>query len=781
MQHVFEHILNEASKARFINKADLTDEEKAKYIKFFDEHPSFDNLVNWQNPNEITRDKLEGIYNKYIAASEEKKANKEKYKKAINEGPKQLFLDRPRDFRIIDENDKFIFIKVLTYEGAKFCDSPECGGQGAKWCIGYEKDDSYWRSYTDEIDPDNLEEPDDDEEYSPYDDYYENNMYNNIFVMAFNKDLKAPQNQQKYMLRIRLDDASGEAWRQDDKPNEVIEIQDWPAFFGIKHIVTDKGPKITNIRNERVFNGIYISEKLQIGSITINLTDKHITELVDKVIIPDGVTTIGVSAFKGAKFHNGIELPSTLTRIGPNAFYGSNIKELVLPENFNSISSNALSYSEIERIILPADIYSIYTSICECKQLKEIVVTGKFVDLESGHMSTLFHYIRHPVKITFAESSNYTIQDGAVIRKSDNAYLCNESYLEKPEDKITELNIPSYVRSFCLVDPKSVAIENVYLPDNIEIIGHDAFNSNSYIKTIRWPKNLKKIEDRAFIHSSLEGIVEIPPTVEEIGRDAFTYCNIKLFIDQNKFDKDKICNDSVLCLSGKKDDFEYVDGILYSKLDNLIYYIEPNNKNLIIPNGIKGFSHKKSNHDYGNYFKNAAIPNYRNIETVILPDSFELKEYDFEGFESLRSITLPNNLTWIPPYCFKNCKNLRSIDIPDTVTIIREFAFYECSSISNIILPPGLTSINAYAFYNVNIKQLVLPKSIRTIDPSAFVCCYYLNNPLEHTVNMSYMGTKEEFENNVLIYHEGDLNTWQKPTIWYLPCTNGLAEVEFVF
>lgn len=780
MRNIFENILNEASKARFINKADLTTEEKEKYIKFFDTHPSFDNLVNWQNPNGVTRDKLEDIYNKYLAASEEKKANKEKYKKAINEGPKQLFLDRPKDFRIIDENDKFIFVSVLTYEGAKFCDSPECGGQGAKWCIGYEKDDSYWRSYTDEIDPDDLEETDDDDEYSPYDDYYENNMYNNIFVMAFNKDLKAPQNQQKYMLRIRLDDASGEAWRQDDKPNEVIEIQDWPAFFGIKHIVTDIGPKITNLRDEKVFNGIYISEKLQIGDISINIIDKHVTEFVDKVIVPDGVTTIGTSAFKSAKFHNGIELPSTTTRIGPYAFYKSNIKELVLPESFNSISSNALSYSKIERIILPANIHSIFDSVYECDQLKEIVITGKFAELENGDIHTLFYYIKHPVKITFSESSDYTIQDGAVIRKSDNAYLCNESYLEKPEDKITELNIPSYVKSFCLVNPRSVAIENVYLPDNIEVIGHDAFNSNNYIKTIRWPKNLKKIEDRAFIHSSLESIVEIPSTVEEIGENAFTYCNIRLFIDQNKFDKDKICNDSVLCLSGKKDDYEYVDGILYSKLDNLIYYIESNNKNLIIPNGIKGFNHIKSD-DYNGYVKNKAIPNYRNIETVILPDSFELKEHDFDGFESLRSITLPNNLIWIPPYCFKNCKKLKSIDIPDTVTVIREFAFYDCWSINNIVLPSSLTTIGDHAFYNVPIKQLVLPKSMTYIDRAAFVCCFDLNNPAEHTVSISYMGTKEEFENNVFIYHDGELNTWQKPSIWYLPCTNGLAEAKLVF
>lgn len=784
MQRIFEYILNEASKARFINKADLTDEEKAKYIKFFDEHPSFDSLINWQNPKEVTRDKLETIYNKYLSQSAEKKASKEKYKKAVNEGPKKLFLDRPDDFEIIDENDKFIFVRVLTYEGARFCDSPECGGQGAKWCIGYEKTDEYWTSYTDEIDPNDLEEPEEDDESSgalQYYDYYDNNMYNNIFVLAFNKDLKAPQNQQKYMLRIRLEDASGEAWRQDDKSQEVIEIQDWPTFFGIKHNITDDGPAIGNCNNETVFSGFFISKELQIGDIIIQINDKLITEFPNKVTIPDGVTKISNSAFKKAKFHNGIELPSTIRRIGSYAFYGSNIREISLPEDLEIIGSNAFAYTPIEKITLNARINdAIFTALCNCEQLKEIVVTGKFYELEQGKIETLYHYIRHPVRITFADSSDYMIKDGAIIRKSDMSYLCNDFYLVKPDEKVTELNIPPFVKSLCPIYSNRIYMDNVYLPDNIEVIGDDAFR-DSHIKTIKWPKNLKKIGARAFMHSDLEGMLEIPDTVEEIGKEAFTYCDIKLFVDTNKFNIDDICNRTVLYINGKKADFEYVDGILYNKFDNLIYYIEPNNKNLIIPNGIIGIKHLKIKTGYFNdSISDKAIPNFKNIETIILPDSFELKEEDFSGFTSLHSITLPSNITAIPQKCFYECRRLTSIDIPDTVTYIAPYAFAECAGLDNIVLPPHVTSIGNRAFYQTNLKQLTLPRSVSSIDTASFLLCYGLEN-YDGTVNITYNGTKEEFENNVFVFHEGDLGTWNKPSTYYLPCTNGHAEVSLVF
>ncbi len=51
----------------------------------------------------------------------------------VNELNNSAFAD---DVSLVYENDSWYFIHVKTYTGAIFCNSAECGGVEAKWCIG---------------------------------------------------------------------------------------------------------------------------------------------------------------------------------------------------------------------------------------------------------------------------------------------------------------------------------------------------------------------------------------------------------------------------------------------------------------------------------------------------------------------------------------------------------------------------------------------------------------------------------------------------------------------
>lgn len=57
----------------------------------------------------------------------------------------------------------------------------------------------------------------------------------------------------------------------------------------------------------------------------------------------DMVTEIGNGAFKNSNAIRGVELPSTLRRIGSYAFYGSTIKEILIPSSVKEIGNYALS------------------------------------------------------------------------------------------------------------------------------------------------------------------------------------------------------------------------------------------------------------------------------------------------------------------------------------------------------------------------------------------------------------------------------------------------------
>lgn len=70
-----------------------------------------------------------------------------------------------------------------------------------------------------------------------------------------------------------------------------------------------------------------------------------------KTTIPEGITTIGMYAFRGLQNLTSITLPQSLNRIEGGAFHTSGLKEIIIPENVTFIGSY---------------------SFCNCEQLKSV-------------------------------------------------------------------------------------------------------------------------------------------------------------------------------------------------------------------------------------------------------------------------------------------------------------------------------------------------------------------------------------------------------------------------
>ena len=126
------------------------------------------------------------------------------------------------------------------------------------------------------------------------------------------------------------------------------------------------------------------------------------------------------------------------------------------------------------------------------------------------------------------------------------------------------------------------------------------------------------------------------------------------------------------------------------------------------------------------YIGRCAFDSCGNLSDVTLPTSLRIiGPWAFNDCTALRSIQLPEGLTTIKEDAFK-AAGLVSITFPSTLGELRDGAFMNCEKLQSLRLPEGLTTIGNWAFYcNPNISSIYIPASVTTIGEEAFI---YYNN-----------------------------------------------------
>lgn len=245
------NILQEASKRRFIEPVwEELSEDPATVMSFINsdvsKFPSSEEIIkwvdsgaadkylrsvdfNWQDFAEAENNYdgvplyavLIDLYLRYQASGGSRKTRKDLKKQDAS----RVFIDNPSKLKVVHEgednskadmlildsleSENFIFVAPMSWRACIFMDSFECGGQGAEWCIGYTKNDSYWKKYVNS---------------------------HSYFILAFNKgnlyldeDGKVGDNKLKWMIEIRENAPCG-VWTQPD-----VEIGFDEQDFGVSY------------------------------------------------------------------------------------------------------------------------------------------------------------------------------------------------------------------------------------------------------------------------------------------------------------------------------------------------------------------------------------------------------------------------------------------------------------------------------------------------------------------------------------------------------------------
>lgn len=254
-------------------------------------------------------------------------------------------------------------------------------------------------------------------------------------------------------------------------------------------------------------------------------------------------------------------------------------------------------------------------------------------------------------------------------------------------------------------------LKEVILEEGIEEISGRAFDSCSKVKEWKLPKSLKRIGPCAFTNISVEEF-NIPENVESIAATFISSSNLsRINVDSNnKY-------------------FTSVDGILFDKdSTRLIKYPENRDGNSYeVPNTVKTID------------ANAFI-SCKNLQTIVIADSVEkIGDSAFYG-SKLKTINLGGGITNIsnkPFYGAWNLTNINVITENDKYESENGILFNKGKTIL-IKYPPAIINGEVYeipntvveigpqSFYRSQIKNVIIPSSVKKIGSESFFQCYNL-------------------------------------------------------
>ena len=234
----------------------------------------------------------------------------------------------------------------------------------------------------------------------------------------------------------------------------------------------------TDIKNMKNLKALDLSGAV-IAEIPNNAFDGK--NWLNSVILPEGINRIGEYAFRGTNIRK-VNIPSTVTFIGRNAFYETPVQFVTFTEGSQLKTIDRYAFqrcASLQEIILPEGLETIqYAAFDLCTGMKRVVM---------------------PNTVTYVGAYGFA-----------SAYALESI---KFSDGLTEL--------YEWICTEARSLTEVILPANLARIDHSAFYNTYSLHNIDFPSSLIEIDYEAFRYSALDS-VKLPINLQWLGTDAFS-------------------------------------------------------------------------------------------------------------------------------------------------------------------------------------------------------------------------------------------------------------------
>ena len=264
---------------------------------------------------------------------------------------------------------------------------------------------------------------------------------------------------------------------------------------------------------------------------------------IQSIVIRDGVTGIGNSAFEGCSRLTGVTLPDSIVTIGDYAFMGcSSLSAIALPESLMSIGAFAfVDCSSLSGVTIPAGVTTISEyAFYNCNHLDSVTIPeGVTVigDNAFAYCSSLMNVTIPGTLIHVGEDafdhcsrlSRFDVAEENAVYSSDTAgILFNKNktaLLHCPGGYAGGYSVPGSVTSIgASAFADCGGLTGIEIPSSVKAIGSAAFSGCSRLNSVAIPGSIASIGDYTFYNCDCLVSVTISNGVTSIGSSAFTGC-----------------------------------------------------------------------------------------------------------------------------------------------------------------------------------------------------------------------------------------------------------------
>ena len=430
-----------------------------------------------------------------------------------------------------------------------------------------------------------------------------------------------------------------------------------------------------------------------------------------RVIIGNGVTTIGKKAFYGCNSLTYVTIPNSVTTIGKNAF--ERCSSLTYVTIGNSVTTiGGYTFRECSSLT-SVTIGNSVTTIGElafngCSSLTSVAIPNRVTTI--GYLA--FSGCSSLTSVTIGDSVT-TIEQSAF---SGCSSLTSVTF----GNSVTTIGEFAFERCSSLT--------YVTIPNSVTTIGDKAFGYCSSLTSVTIGNSVTKIGDH-FFHNNTKVIwlTNTPPTgyrnvkggIHYVANDLYTgLSNKKVYpylssifeVDGIKYvpvsPSERICDAIDCTYIGEPYELKINKKVNYKGVDMTVREINPYT-------AYKCANIKKAYIDINGSIGHSAFSGCANLSSVNIAKVNDIGDDAFSRCSNLTSVDIKKTND-IGNGAFIGCTNLQKVYIGDSVKAIGEYAFNNCTSITQIssesVVPPTC-ELGVFTNINKSKCKLIVPKN----------------------------------------------------------------------